>query len=262
MMQSLSIGATGMLSQQLNVDVISNNISNMTTTGFKRRRAEFQDLLYRNLRRPGATSSSIGTIVPSGIQIGAGVKTASVNRLHEQGSMEVTNNNLDLAINGRGFFQIQRPDGETAYTRAGSFQLNPDGDIVTGDGYLVEPNITVPEDAIDISVNENGEVFVKLDGQIEPQNVGQLQLVSFANPAGLEAIGQNLLLETPASGDPTTGNPGDDGFGRIEQGTLELSNVDIVSEITRMITAQRAYEMNSKVIQTSDEMLGEIARMS
>jgi flagellar basal-body rod protein FlgG len=176
--------------------------------------------------------------------------------------MEVTNNNLDLAINGRGFFQIQRPDGETAYTRAGSFQLNPDGDIVTGDGYLVEPNITVPEDAIDISVNENGEVFVKLDGQIEPQNVGQLQLVSFANPAGLEAIGQNLLLETPASGDPTTGNPGDDGFGRIEQGTLELSNVDIVSEITRMITAQRAYEMNSKVIQTSDEMLGEIARMS
>lgn len=260
-MRSLNIGATGMLAQQLNVEVISNNIANMTTTGFKRQRAEFQDLLYQNLRRVGSNSSDAGTVVPSGVQVGAGVKTAAVYRINEQGNISVTGNALDLAINGQGYFQVELPDGQTAYTRAGSFQLNAEGTIVTADGYNLQPGITVPQNAVDITVNPNGEVLVKLDGQIEPQNVGQIQLAVFPNPAGLEAVGDNLLLETPASGQVIAGNPGAPGIGRVIQQALETSNVNIVSEITNLITAQRAYEMNSRVISTTDQMLQSVTQL-
>ena len=254
-MRSLSIAATGMLAQQLNVEVISNNIANLNTTGFKRQRAEFQDLLYQNLRRVGADSSDAGTIVPTGVQIGVGVKAGGVYRIVEQGNLVQTENKFDFAINGNGYFRIQLPNGDDAFTRAGSFVLGADGQIVTQDGFTVAPGVTVPADAIDVSVNENGEILVKLAGQTQPQNVGQFELVSFFNNGGLESIGDNLFLETPASGQPTTGVPGQQGFGTIEQGMLETSNVNPVQEITNLITAQRAYEMNSKVITASDEML-------
>lgn len=260
-MRSLSIGATGMLAQQTNVDVISNNIANMNTTGFKRGRAEFNDLLYQDLRRVGSASSDTGTIVPSGVQIGLGVRTAAVYRIHEQGNLEITDNSLDLAVNGRGYFQVEQPNGETAYTRAGSFQLSPDGDIVTPDGFMVEPGINIPAESTAISINENGEVWVKLDGQVAPQQVGQLELAVFPNDAGLEAMGQNLFVETPASGAPQVAAPGEEGFGSMVQGALETSNVDAVQEITKLITAQRAYEMNSKSIQASDEMLRSVTQL-
>lgn len=254
-MSALSIGATGMLAQQLNVEVISNNIANMTTTGYKRQRAEFQDLLYINMQRPGSTSSDAGTIIPTGIQLGAGVKTGGVYRVNEQGNMEITSNELDLAINGEGYFQVELPSGETAYTRAGSFQLNDTGEIVTVEGYkLVGPG-TVPGNTIDLSVNVQGEILAKVDGQITPSSIGQFSVAAFANPAGLEAVGDNLFLETPASGTPQSGVAGSTGFGEILQGALEQSNVNVVSEITNLIAAQRAYEMNSKVISTADEML-------
>ncbi len=260
-MLSLDIGATGMLAQQLHVNVISNNIANMSTTGYKRQRPEFQDLIYQNQKRPGSTSSDIGTIVPSGIQIGLGVKPGSIYRIMEQGSFEVTTNELDLAIGGKGFFQIQLPSGETAYTRAGNFALNNEGDIVTSQGYLLEPNINIPEDAQDTVINNSGEVLVKLPGQVAYANQGQIQLAIFANEGGLEAIGDNLFMETEASSTPTTGNPNENEFGKLEQGIIENSNVDVVEEITRLITAQRAYEMNSKVIQTSDEMMGTVSNL-
>ena len=254
-MKALSIAATGMLAQQLNVDVISNNIANMTTTGFKRQRPEFHDLLYQNFRRVGADSSDAGTIVPSGVQIGVGVKTASVYRITEQGGLISTDNTFDLAISGKGFFTVQLPNGDSAYTRAGTFQLSPEGEIVTADGFVVDLGVVIPEGAIDVSINPNGEVQVKIDGQVTPQNVGQLELVTFPNEAGLEAIGDNLLLETPSSGAPTTGTPGSQGFGTIQQGFLETSNINAVQSITDLITAQRAYELNSKVITASDEMM-------
>jgi len=260
-MRSLNIGATGMLAQQLNVEVISNNIANMNTTGFKRHRAEFQDLLYQNLRRVGSASSDAGTIVPTGVQLGLGVKSAAIYRISGQGNIQQTENPLDLAINGRGFMMVELPNGETAYTRAGSLQLSPDGDIVTADGYVVQPGITVPEDAVSITVNESGEVYVDIDGQIAPTLVGQLELANFANEAGLDAIGQNLLLETAASGSATVATPGSAGFGLIIQGALETSNVNVVSEITNLITAQRAYEMNSKVIESSDEMMRTVTQL-
>jgi flagellar basal-body rod protein FlgG len=260
-MRSLSIAATGMLAQQLNVEVISNNIANMNTTGFKRQRAEFQDLLYQSQRRVGSTSSDSGTIVPAGVQIGLGVKTASVYTINEQGNLQSTENPLDLAISGGGLFQISLPTGETAYTRAGSFQLSPTGQLVSVDGYTVDPAITIPANAVQITVNSSGQVLAQIAGQVAEQNVGQLTLASFANPAGLSPVGDNLFLETPASGSATTGNPGVTGLGTILQGFLETSNVNTVSEITNLITAQRAYEMNSKVIQTSDEMLSTINRL-
>lgn len=260
-MRSLSIGATGMLAQQLNVETISNNIANMTTTGYKRQRAEFQDLLYQNQRRVGSTSSDAGTVVPSGIQVGTGVKAAAIYRINEQGNINPTGNTLDLAINGHGYFQVQLPNGETAYTRAGSLQLNAQGTIVTADGYQVLPGVVIPQNTIDITVNPNGEVLAKIDGQTVPQNVGQLQLATFPNNAGLEAIGDNLLLETPASGQAITGNPGAPGFGRVIQGSVETSNVNIVSEITQLITAQRAYEMNSRVISTTDQMMQSVSQL-
>ena len=260
-MRSLNIGATGMLAQQLNVEVISNNIANMNTTGYKQHRAEFQDLLYQNLRRVGSGSSDAGTIVPTGVQLGLGVKSAAVYRISGQGNILQTENPLDLAINGRGFLQVELPSGETAYTRAGSLQLSPDGDIVTADGYVVQPGITIPTDAVSISVNESGEVYVDLDGQVAPVLVGQFELANFANEAGLDAIGQNLLMETAASGNASVATPGSAGFGLMIQGALETSNVNVVSEITNLITAQRAYEMNSKVIESSDEMMRTVTQL-
>ena len=260
-MRSLAIGATGMLAQQLNVETISNNIANSATTGFKKQRAEFQDLLYQNFRRIGSNSSDAGTIVPTGVQVGAGVRVAAVGRVLEQGNLTVTDNKLDVAVNGNGYFQIQLPNGDTAYTRAGNFKLSAEGTIVTADGYQVNPAITVPAEAIDVSINPSGEVLVKVDGSVTQTNVGQLQLANFPNAAGLEAVGDNLFLETPASGGAVQGNPGSPGFGRVVQGALETSNVNIVQEITTLITAQRAYEMNSKVIKTTDEMMQTVGQL-
>lgn len=257
-MKALSTAATGMLAQQLNVEVISNNIANLNTTAYKRRRAEFQDLLYQSIERVGANSSAQGTVVPSGVQVGVGVRTAGVYRISSQGSLELTDNPLDLAINGRGFFRVQDPNGEELYTRSGSFQLDQDGRLVTTDGFEVLPGINVPQEARDIVINQEGEVQVLLDGQINPQVVGQLDLAIFPNDAGLEAIGSNLFRETQASGNATVATPGTDGFGVVEQGFLERSNVDPVQEITNLITAQRAYELNSRVITTSDEMLNAV----
>ncbi|MEZ5757035.1 MAG: flagellar basal-body rod protein FlgG [Emcibacteraceae bacterium] len=254
-MKALSIAATGMLAQQLNVEVISNNIANMNTTAYKRQRAEFQDLLYQNIERAGAASSDAGTVVPTGIQIGVGVRAAGVYRVTSQGELVNSDTPLDLAINGKGYFRVQLPSGEDAYTRAGSFQLSPTGEIVNSEGYPISPGITIPQEAIDISINPNGEVLVKIEGQLEPQNVGQFEVVTFPNNAGLQALGDNLLAETPASGAATIGAPNTPGYGSIVQGYLERSNVNSVAEITQLIAAQRAYEMNSKVISTADDML-------
>jgi len=254
-MRALSIAATGMLAQQLNVEVISNNLANMNTSGFKRQRAEFQDLLYQNIERIGASSSDTGTVVPTGVQIGVGVKAGTVYRVTSQGDLTPTDNDYDLAIEGKGFFTIQLPSGEDAYTRAGNFALSPDGQLVTSDGYVLSPGINIPQDAIDVSINSTGEVQVVTDGSVDPQVVGQIELVSFFNEAGLEAIGSNLLKESAASGAASTGTPGTPGFGTILQGFVETSNVNTVSEITTLISAQRAYEMIGKVITTADEML-------
>jgi flagellar basal-body rod protein FlgG len=250
-----------MLAQQLNVEVISHNIANMNTTAYTRRRVEFQDLLYQNMRRTGSQSADDGSIVPAGVQVGLGVKTAAVYRITEQGNLTLTENNLDMAINGEGYYQITLPNGDTAYTRSGAFQLGEDGGIVTVDGFAVQPGITIPANAIDITVNASGEVLVTLDGQVAPQNVGQVQLATFSNEAGLLAIGDNLFVETPASGAATTGTPASDGFGSLQQGFLETSNVNVVEEITNLITAQRAYEMNSKVIETSDQMMATVSNI-
>lgn len=260
-MRSLDIGATGMLAQQMNVDVISNNIANMTTTGFKRQRIEFQDLIYQDITRPGATSSAAGTIVPSGIQLGLGVRPAAVYRLHEQGTFESTGNTLDLAVSGEGYFGIDLPSGETAYTRAGSFQVDDQGQIVTAQGYVVQPAITIPTNALSTEINEAGEVWVEIPGQVAMQNLGRLQLTRFINPGGLDAIGDTMFKETTASGTPITGNPNEDDFGAIRQGMLESSNVDVVEEITKLISAQRSYEMNSNIISTSDEMLNTVTQL-
>lgn len=260
-MRSLDIGATGMLAQQLNVDVISQNIANSTTTGYKRQRAAFQDLIYQNIDRPGSTSSDSGTTVPTGLQLGLGVRAGAVYREHEQGGLRITENPLDLAITGEGFFQIELPNGDTAYTRDGTFQVNENGELVTVDGFTVDPGITIPDDSINVDINPEGEVLVTTPGDTGVTNVGQIQLANFINPAGLQAIGDNLLLETDASGSPTTGNPGQEEFGRLQQAALEQSNVNIVEEITELISAQRAYELNSNVISTSDEMLQTVTQL-
>ncbi len=251
----MNIAATGMLAQQLNVEVISNNIANMSTTGFKRQRAEFQDLIYQNLERPGASTSDAGNIDPTGVQVGYGVKTGSVYRITEQGSMTRTDNKFDLAIDGRGYFQVLLPDGRTAYTRAGNFSSSPTGQIVTEDGYVVQPEIQIPDNAVDFSISPSGTVQALLPGQTAPQDLGQLTLATFVNAAGLEAIGDNLLVETAASGPATIGNPASTGFGSVNQNYVEASNVNPVFEISALIMAQRAYEMNSKVINTTDEMM-------
>lgn len=261
MTRSLDIGATGMLAQQMNVDVISNNIANMTTTGYKRQSVDFKDMIYQNIKKPGTQSSDAGTTMPSGLQLGLGVRVNSVYRIHEQGPMQVTENPLDLAISGDGFFQIELPDGETAYTRSGIFQTNENGEIVTTQGFKLEPNIVVPDDAIKLEVNLNGEVFAQIRGQINMQNLGQIQTATFINPSGLEATGDNLFLETEASGTASIGTPGTDQFGNVRSGMLENSNVNVVEEVTQLINAQRAYEMNSNVISTSDEMLQTITQI-
>ena len=260
-MRSLDIAGTGMQAQQTNVEVISNNIANMTTTGFKRRRAEFQDRIYQNLRRVGSASSDQGTVVPAGAQVGLGVKTAAIYRISEQGNLQQTSNSLDLAIRGNGYFQVSLPGGETAYTRDGTFGLSPEGQIVTADGYVVAPGITVPSNATTITINGAGQVQASIAGQTAPTTVGTIQLAAFPNEAGLDAQGDNLFLQTSASGAPVAGNPGATGFGTVMQGFIETSNVNVVSEITNLITAQRAYEMNSRVITTSDQMLSTLSNL-
>ncbi|WP_061932115.1 flagellar basal-body rod protein FlgG [Aureimonas sp. AU22] len=257
-MRALAIAATGMNAQQTNVEVIANNIANINTTGFKRARAEFTDLLYQVERMQGVPSRGGENVVPEGARIGLGVRTAAVRAVHIQGALEQTGNNLDLAINGQGWLQIQGPGGETLYTRDGALNKNDTGQIVTLDGFTVDPGITVPENTTDITVNNSGEVYATVDG--EAQLIGQLTLVNFANEPGLAAEGNNLFRETAASGAPIAGVPGDPGYGVIKQGYLENSNVDPVKEISELISAQRAYEMNSKVIQAADEMSGVVSK--
>jgi flagellar basal-body rod protein FlgG len=260
-MRSLDIASTGMQAQQTNVDVISNNLANMTTTGFKRRRAEFQDLMYQNLRRVGSNTSDNGTIVPAGAQVGLGVRNAAIYRISEQGTLQQTSNSLDMAIQGNGYFQVTLPSGETAYTRDGTFALSPTGDIVTSDGYQVVPGLTVPVNATSITISSSGIVQATLDGQAQPTAVGTLQLAVFPNEAGLDAQGDNLFLQSPASGVVVTGPPGSPGFGTVMQGFVEGSNVNVVTEVSNLITAQRAYEMNSRVITTSDQMLSTLSQL-
>ena len=260
-MRSLSVAATGMMAQQLHVEVISNNIANMTTTGYKRRRPEFQDLLYQSQRRIGSTSSAEGTVVPAGVQLGLGVKTAAVYRIHDQGEFVSTENSFDLAIPGSGYFVVEMPNGEFAYTRSGNFQISPEGQLVTPDGYAVSPGISVPQDAVDVSINQEGLVSAKIAGQVAEQELGQLQLATFVNEAGLEASGSNLFQETASSGPALAGPPGTEGLGTVLQGYLESSNVNPVQEITALIAAQRAYDMNSKVITASDEMMATVTQL-
>lgn len=258
---SLNIGASGMLAQQRNVDAISNNIANMNTTGFKRQRVEFSDLMYQNLARPGQVSAESGNTTPAGLQFGLGVRAAATYRIFEQGSFQTTNNVLDLAISGEGFFEVELPSGDSGYTRDGSFQLNENGELVTIQGYPLQPGITIPDDAISIDIGEDGEVFIRQPNNPALQSVGRITLIDFPNQGGLEATGNDIFLETQASGSPQTGNPTEDQYGSILQGFLESSNVDSVSEITSLITAQRAYEMNSKIITTSDEMMSTTAQL-
>jgi flagellar basal-body rod protein FlgG len=260
-MRALDIAGTGMQAQQTNVEVISNNIANMTTTGFKRQCADFQDLIYQNLRRVGSNSSDDGSVVPAGAQVGLGVKTAAIYRINEQGNLQQTSNSLDLAVSGNGYFQITLPSGETAYTRDGTFSLSPDGEIVTADGYVVQPGITIPSNATSVAINSAGQVQATLSGQAAPQTVGQIQLAVFPNETGLAAQGDNLFLQSAASGNPVTGTPASPGFGSVMQGFVETSNVNVVTEITHLITAQRAYEMNSKVITAGNEMLSTLTNL-
>lgn len=254
-MKSLRIAATGMQAQELNVEVISNNIANMRTTGFKQVRAEFQDLLYQDIRRVGASSSANGNIIPTGVQVGYGVKTGATARVMSQGNLQQTGKELDLAIRGEGFFSVELPSGQTAYTRDGSFELDADGNLVTLDGFRVQPNITVPNDARSITINREGTVQVLTGNNTTPQELGQVQLSRFVNKAGLQSIGDNLYLESPASGNAIDGVAAEEGFGSISQQFLENSNVNAVSELSDLIAAQRAYEMNAKVISASDEMM-------
>ena len=255
-MRALSIAATGMSAQQTRVEVISHNLSNMSTTGYNARRAEFADLHYEQVSRAGTLSSTTGTELPTGIQLGLGTRAAAVTMEVSQGSLMQTGGDLDLAIEGRGYIEVTLPSGESGYTRDGSLKRSGEGEIVTSDGYPVAPGITIPEDARSIAINADGEVFAYFEGQVEAQLLGQLNLVGFSNVKGLEAIGSNLFKETPASGAPVAGAPGTEGLGTFRQGYLEDSSVDPVREITRLIEAQRGYEMNSKVITAADQMLG------
>ncbi len=259
-MRALAIAATGMSAQQTNVEVIANNIANINTTAFKRARAEFSDLIYQSDRAEGVPNAGGEDVVPEGAQIGLGVRTVGVRNLHIQGPLTQTANPLDLAINGRGWFEISGPSGETLYTRAGSFNKNGSGQLVTGDGYVVNPAVQFPTDTLDVIINESGEVYARTASQSTPQLLGQLSLVDFANDSGLQPLGNNLYRETIASGQPISGVAGDPGFGTVHQGYLENSNVDPVKEITDLISAQRAYEMNSKVIQAADEMEGLVSK--
>ncbi|ABR59117.1 flagellar basal-body rod protein FlgG [Sinorhizobium medicae] len=259
-MKALSIAATGMNAQQLNLEVIANNIANINTTGYKRARAEFSDLLYQTERAQGVPNRSNQAIVPEGAIIGLGVQTSAVRNLHIQGSLVNTGNDYDLALVGRGWFQIETPDGETVYTRSGAFNTNATGQLVTIDGYTVVPGVTVPQDATEIVFTSSGQVMVRIGNDTELQEIGQLTVANFVNEAGLEPMGENLFRQTPASGDAIVGTPADPGFAQIKQNYLESSNVDPVKEITDLISAQRAYEMNSKIIQAADEMAATVSK--
>jgi flagellar basal-body rod protein FlgG len=251
---ALWVSKTGLSAQDTNMSTISNNLANVNTTGFKRDRAVFQDLLYQVNRQPGGQSTE-NTQLPSGLQLGTGVRVVGTAKQFTQGNLQVTEQPLDMAVNGRGFFQIEMPDGQIAYTRDGQFQLNSDGDVVTPDGFPLEPNINVPENATNVTIGKDGTVTAVTDDQAAPINLGQVTLVDFINPQGLQAIGNNLFKETAASGDPAEGEPGLAGLGSVEQGTIESSNVEVVEELVNMITTQRAYEMNSKVVSSTDQML-------
>jgi flagellar basal-body rod protein FlgG len=244
--------------QQTQLDVISNNLANVGTTGFKHARVAFEDLLYQNLRQSGANSTQ-ETQLPTGLQVGTGVVPVATETMFDQGNLQQTNNQFDLAINGQGFFQVQMPDGTTAYTRDGSFQINATGQLVTAAGFAVTPAITIPTGAQSVTIGQDGTVTVTLQGKTTPQTVGTLQLASFINPPGLQANGQNLFLETAASGTPSANTPGTNGLGTLQQGFIETSNVNVVSELVNMIQTQRAYEMNSKAIQTADQMLSKLS---
>lgn len=254
MIRSLWTSASGMKSQSLNIDVISNNLANVNTTGFKSSRADFQDLLYETLRQAG-TSSSESTDVPTGIQVGHGSRPVAAHKLFTQGDFQQTKNELDIAIEGGGFFQILQPNGETAYTRDGAFKMDRDGRMVTADGFVMEPEITIPSDSISLSIGLDGTVSVMQTGASAPTEIGTITLARFVNPAGLHSIGRNLYMPTNASGDAIVGTAGEDGLGSLAQGFLEMSNVSVVDEMVKMITAQRAYEINSKAIQAADDML-------
>jgi flagellar basal-body rod protein FlgG len=260
-MRALQIAGTGMVAQQYNVEVTANNLANMNTTGYKRMRAEFQDLLYEQQTRVGSATSDQGTIAPVGVQLGVGVRLAGVAPTMTAGTLKQTDNALDMAIQGDGYFSVELPSGETGYTRDGSFQIGADGSIVTVDGLPVQPGIVIPEDVKSVTVNASGEVFAYRDNQPEPENLGRLTLTRFVNPAGLERRGDNLLTETQASGAPQEGNPGDTGFGTVRSQFLESSNVDPVREITNLIEAQRGYEMSSKTIQTADQMMQTVSQL-
>lgn len=254
MIRSLWTAASGMEAQQLNIDVISNNLANVNTVGFKKSRADFQDVLYQTIKSAGARSSA-ETEVPTGIQVGLGTRPVAVQKLFMQGDFQQTGGDLDMAIEGAGFFQITQPNGEIAYTRAGGFKLDGEGRIVTSDGYPMEPELTIPTDTISVTIGADGTISVFQAGSITPTEVGSIQLANFSNPAGLSSIGKNLFVETPSSGEATVGIPGENGLGAISQGFLEMSNVSVVDEMVNMIVGQRAYEINAKAINTADEML-------
>jgi flagellar basal-body rod protein FlgG len=260
MIRSLWIAKTGMEAQQTQLDNISHNLANVGTNGFKRSHAVFEDLIYQNLRQSGANTTE-QTQLPTGLQLGLGVRTVATSRNFSQGSLQQTTGNFDMAIKGSGFFQIQMPDGTTAYTRDGSFQLDANGQVVTNNGYTVMPGITVPANALSVTIGQDGTVSATVPGQTQPQTLGQIQLANFVNPAGLEPKGQNLFTETAASGTPNAGAPNANGMGAIQQGFVETSNVNVVEELVQMIQTQRAYELNSKAVQTSDQMLQKLAQI-
>jgi flagellar basal-body rod protein FlgG len=260
MIRSLWIARTGLDAQQTQLDVISNNLANVSTNGFKRSRAVFEDLLYQTLRQPGAQSTQ-QTQISSGLQIGSGTRPVATERIHTQGSLQQTGNALDMGIQGNGFFQVQLPDGTTAYTRDGSFQLDNQGQIVTASGYPMSPAITIPSDALTVTIGKDGTVSVLQAGQTNPTQVGSMQLATFVNPGGLQSVGENLFLESASSGTPTPNTPGQNGTGVINQNYVETSNVNVAEELVSMITTQRAYELNSRVIQTSDAMLGRLTQL-
>ncbi|EAX47458.1 flagellar basal-body rod protein FlgG [Thermosinus carboxydivorans Nor1] len=260
MMRALWTAGSGMVAQQANVDVISNNLANVNTTGFKKSRTDFQDLMYQTIRQAGAATGA-DTQLPTGIQIGHGVRQVATQKIYTQGNFQQTGNPLDLAIEGDGFFQITLPDGTLAYTRDGAFKKDAQGRIVTSEGYPLEPQIIIPENATELLISADGRVTAKIPGQTDPQDLGQIQIVRFINPAGLDSIGRNLLKETAASGAPVVLNPGTDGAGTLVQQYLEMSNVQVVEEMVNMIVAQRAYEINAKAITTADDMLGQVANL-
>jgi flagellar basal-body rod protein FlgG len=260
MIRSLWIAKTGMEGQQTKLDAIAHNLANVGTSGFKRGGVVFEDLMYQQVRQPGAATSEQSQL-PTGLQLGLGVRAAATTRNFSQGTLNQTTNNFDLAIEGSGFFQIQMPDGTTGYTRDGSFQVDANGQLVTAAGYAVQPGITIPANARSVTIGRDGTVGVLLPGQAAPTQVGQVQLASFINPAGLESLGGNLFAETAASGTPNGGAPGANGLGGLRQGFLEGSNVNVVEELVTMIATQRAYEMNSKAIQSSDQMLQRLAQL-